>query len=202
MPAVDDSTGPVRVPKLTSRSGLLWVAGTGLALLAAAGFVAATQPENRWAVAVVVPLLGLGLLTLLSIRTTIDPATGTVCRSVLWVRRRSTPLATASSVKLVNNRAGTLALGVSGAGDRTTYLPVLTLTDYVERSQSPDFLRFLADQLGRWAPATTTGVVTRLRGQADAVEAGAAPAETPLAPLITRGITGVAKGGGAGGLLP
>jgi hypothetical protein len=192
--------GPERVaiPALTSRSGAIWLTGTLVLVVGLLGYVAVTQPQHRWAVAVVALLLVLAGLTLASPATWVEPATGAVVREILRCRRRRVALRSATSVALVDNRAGSLLLAVTDG--RTVYLPVLALTDYVQRSQSPEILRLLAELIDRDAPATSR-VAPQLRGQADFVASGGSPERSPLAGLVTHDVLRAAKAGGAGGLL-
>ena len=187
----------VPVPNLATRSSVSWLVGTGLAVVGIMVYVGVTQPANRWAVAVGAAVLLVVTLWVVSSRMWVEPDTGTVVRESFWCRRRRVDLRSATSVALVNNRAGALLLGIKHR--RTLYLPVLALTDYVERSQPPEFLRFLADQVDAHAPRARR-VAIQLRAQADFVAGGGAAAESPLARLVTRGVLTAAKAGGIGGL--
>lgn len=173
---------------------------TVVVALAAVGWVAVTQPENRWAVAVAVPVLVVFFVVLLARSTWIDPASGVLVRRVVWVWKRRVSLATASDISLVNNRGGILLLGVRGQGHRMrTYIPILQLGDGGARSQSPEFLGLVAGQIEHFAPQATRTVATPLRKQADFIAAGGNPAESPLAPLISHSMMNAAKAGGAAG---
>jgi len=192
-------SGPERVavPRLTSRSGLAWMAGTVVLVLGVMAWVALTQPGNRWAVAVGAVLLGLATVWVLTRRIWLEPATGAVVRTSLWARRR-VELGSARSVRLVDSRGGTLLLAVTD--ERTLYLPLLAHTDYVHRCQRPPLLRRLAEQIDTFAP-DARAVATQLRGQADFLQAGGPLEQSPLVRLITHSVTGAAKLGGAGSLL-
>ena len=72
-------------------------------------------------------------------------------------------------------------LEVRGAGRRTsTYVPLAAVDLGGDRSQSPEFLRILADQIEAWAPQRGA-VVKGLRAQADHLGSGGALRESPLA---------------------
>jgi hypothetical protein len=189
--------GRVPVRRLSSRNLMWWLAGTAVLVLGVLAWVAATQPQNRWAVAVLSVLLVVVVLAVTASRTWIEPGSGTVVRQLLgW--RRQVQWASATTIALVPNRAGVLLLGIRRR--RWTYLPVLALTDYVQRSQPPELLYLLADQIDRFAP-TAHPVALQLRGQADQLVAGVPAANSPLAPLVRRGVLRAAKAGGLGGLL-
>lgn len=182
--------------RLSSRNLVGWLAGTAVLVLGVLGTVALTQPENRWAVAVVSGLLVLVVLLVTTSRTWIEPGSGTVVREVLGWRRR-VRWGSATTIALVPNRAGVLLLGIRQR--RWTYLPVLALTDYVQRSQPPELLYLLADQIDRFAP-TAHPVAVQLRGQADQLVAGVPAVSSPLAAQVSRGVLRAAKAGGLGGL--
>jgi hypothetical protein len=182
----------VPIPRLHTRGSLLWVGGTGGVLLGVIIYLWIAQPGNRWATALgAAGLLGAALW-LISLRTWVEPATGTVVRESFWTRRRRAGLASASSVSLVNNRGGALLLGVRHR--RTMYVEILTLTGHVQRSQSPGVLRFLADQIDSHAPRAKR-VAAQLRDQADFIARGGAAAQSPLVALITGKTIGAAPAG-------
>jgi hypothetical protein len=189
----------VVISRLTSRSAMIWLAGTVALVLGVLAWVALTQPANRWAVAVGAALLVATALWLMSRRTWLDPASGTVVQESLWCRQRRFALRSASSLRLVDNRAGVLLLAITDG--RTAHLPVLALTDYVRRSQPPPLLRMLAEQIDTWAPQGARRIAAQLRTQADFIAAGGAAERSPLAALVTHGVVRAAKAGGAGGLL-
>jgi len=187
----------VVVPRLTSRNWVFWTAGTAVAVVAIAAYYGITQPENRWAAVLVVAGTAITALGVVSARTWIEPATGTVGRRLFWCLQRRARLSSATSVSLVNNRAGGLHLGIKHR--RTLYVPVLALTDYVERSQSPEILNLLADQIDTHVPrARSTAFL--LRRQANFIAAGGAAPDSPLATMTSRGTLNAAKAGGIGGL--
>jgi hypothetical protein len=186
------------VPRLTSRSGLLWSLGTLVAVLAVCGYLFATQPENRWAVFVLLPVGVLFVAFLLVRRTWVETSSGVVVQQTLLGRRRAS-LASAGRLELVNNRGGVLLLRVRREnGRRSTYLPILALTDYVEASQPPGLLVALAEQMEQWAPGQAR-TATQLRRQAEYLEAGGDAKTSPLAGLVTHGVVSAARGGGAAG---
>jgi hypothetical protein len=187
----------ISVPRLSSRSSRVWSLLTLVAVLVACAVVFATQPENRWAVLVFVPLAVLFVAFLLVRSTWVETATGTAVQRTLLGSRRAT-LAGAGRVQLTTNRGGGLLLEVRGSGRRAVYLPVLALTDYVRRSQPPAVLRALAGQVEAWAPQHKR-VVRQLVQQAEHLEAGGTAEDSPLAPLVSRSVTTAAKGGGAAG---
>lgn len=185
------------VPRLTSRSGKLWAGATLVAVLAVCGYLFATQPQNRWAVFVLVPLAVLFVLWLVVRRTWVETTTGTVVERTIFSRREAR-FADAGKLDLITNRGGGLLLRVGRQGRGAVLVPVLALTDYVEASQPPSVLRTLADQVEKWAPRQER-VVSQLRRQAEHVEQGGSAKESPLAPLVSTSMTTAAKGGGAAG---
>lgn len=187
----------LEVRRLTSRSGKIWALGTLVAVLGVCGYVFATQPDNRWAVFVLLPLAALFVAFLLVRRTWVETSTGVVVHRTLVSTARA-PLADAGRIELVSNRGGVLLLRVGRRGSRSTYLPILALTDYVQASQPPAILTALAEQIETWAPeqSRTAG---QLRRQAEHVAHGGTAADSPLASLVSHGVTTAAKGGGAAG---
>ena len=65
-------------------------------------------------------------------------------------------------------------------GVRRRTSPLVAVDLGGDRSQSPEFLHALADQIERWAPQRGA-VVKLLRAQADHVAAGGAVRESPVA---------------------
>ena len=102
-------------------------------------------------------------------------------------------------VPRLTSRAAVLWVAGTGVAVlRSIHLPVLALTDYVKQPQSPATLRALAGEVERWAPQRAT-VAEQLRRQAEHLEAGGSAEDSPLASLVTHGVTTAAKGGGAAG---
>jgi hypothetical protein len=186
------------IPRLTSRSGWLWSAGTLLALLVVCVLVFVTQPENRWAVLVVAPVAVVLAAFLLVRSAWVETESGTVVQRTLVGSRRAR-LAEADKLQLTSNRGGGLLLQVRQKGaSRALYLPVVALTDHVRRSQDPVVLRALAAQVETWAPQRTS-VAKQLVRQAEHLEQGGSVDGSPLAALVTHGVMTAAKGGGAAG---
>lgn len=196
---MSDPTPPrLVIPRLTSRSGWWWSAGTLLAVLAMSAYFFLTQPQNRWAVLVVVPVAALLVAFVLLRRTWVETGTGVVVRVTL-LGTRKVSLGEADKLELANNRGGALLLRVRQRGRRgSVYLPVLLLTDYVRRSQSPAVLEALAEQLETWAPRRRP-VAGQLRRQADHLRTGGSAEDSPLAALVSHGVISAAKAGGAAG---
>lgn len=192
-------TGTVRIPRLTSRSALVWLGSTVVVTLAVVAYLAVTQPQNRWAAAVVLVLLALGVAFAVSDTRSLDVTEGAVESSRLWLLRRRVALGPTTNVRLVTNRAGGLLLAVQPRGGRATFVQVLLLSDYVERSLPADLLRLLADAVVSHEAAGGTRVAADLRAQADHVAAGGSARTSPLAARVTRGALNAGKIGGAGG---
>lgn len=187
-----------QIPRLTSRTALRWQMATGVAVVGVVGWLGVTQPENLpFGLAL---LLALTVLagTLVSIRAHADPEAGTVARTRWWSRRREVRLREAVWVRLVNNRGGGLNLMAKPPHGSAVSVPVLALTQYVERSQDAEVLLMLADLVERHAPGPGK-VPELLRAQAAHVNAGGEAKTSPLAPLVTHSITSAARGGGAAG---
>jgi hypothetical protein len=203
-PTVERTSAPVpgsavRIPALTTRSSLRWGAATVVTSLAVVGYVFVTQPENRIFVVTLIPALALFFVVLLWRSTWFDPGAGTVTlvRCRWW--RRTVQLDPTTGVALVPNGGGSLLLALRPQGARPRlFVPVLALTDYVEKSQSPVLLGALADALEQHRAGGAGGVVVALRAQAEHLEAGGDARTSPLAPLVTRGTVNAAKAGGAG----
>ena len=151
-----------------------------LAIPAAAAWAWVTQPESRVVTAVLAVLM-IGALVLLVLRRSwLDTQHGLLVREVLFVLRRPAAWADAEVVRFTDNRVGQLMLEVRGAGRRTsTYVPLVAVDMGGDRSQSPQFLRLLADQIETWAPQRGT-VAKKLRAQADHAEAGGGVRDSPL----------------------
>jgi hypothetical protein len=192
--------GVVPVPKLTSRQGTLWITGTALALVGVVGYLTWTQPENRWTLAVIVPVLALLVAWAAGQRCWLDRSSGTVVWQRFWVSRRTQRLADVASVELrPNGQHLLLQLRDSDSG-RRRYLTLLALTDYVQRSQEPELLEILAEDVAAHCPRGAVGdVPAQLRRQAAHLRAGGEAKSSPLASRVTGGMINVVKGGGAVG---
>ncbi|MEO5654268.1 MAG: hypothetical protein ABIN79_07750 [Marmoricola sp.] len=186
------------IPRLSTRSSLLWSLGTLLAVLVVAAYVFASQPENRWAVLASLPVVGL-LVAFVVVRSAwVETETGRVVTRTL-LGSRTAAIGDADTLQLITNRGGGLVLQVREKGSRrSTYLAILLLTDYVQRSQDPTILRALAAQVETWAPQRKS-VVKQLLRQAEHLEQGGSAEDSPLAALVTHGVTRAAKAGGAAG---
>lgn len=188
----------VRVPALTSRSGLRWLVATAVACVAVAVVVFVGQPENRVFVVTVLPGLALFFLVLAWQSTWLDPEAGVVVRVRCRWWRRSVPLGPTTSVSLAPNGGGGLLLALRPRGARRrTFVTLLALTDHVERSQAPELLRLLADTLEHHRTGGARGVVAALRTQAEHLEQGGDARTSPLAASVTYGAVNAAKAGGA-----
>jgi hypothetical protein len=162
----------------------MWVSAIAAAVAIPAVVVWAliTQPmTNQVAglVGVAVLLVFFGLLVFRS--TSLDTERGLVVRTICGVWDRPVAWAGASRVRIRNNNAGQALLEVRGEARRTsTYLPLVAVDLGGDRSQPPEVLRMLADQIERWAPERGA-VVKLLRAQADHMTAGGAVRESPVA---------------------
>lgn len=162
----------------------MWLS-VAAAVLGAVGVVAwglATQSgTNRIAAG----LVGVGTLLVVLVlvwrRTWIDTESGTLCRSVLGVRRGCVRWAEATTIDLERNRAGQLALRVGGNG--TIRITVLALDLGGGRGMAPSHLRLLAEQLLAWAPRRER-VARALLEQADFLAAGGDVRDSPLASRV------------------
>ena len=188
----------VPVPRLTSRQGTFWVAGTVVASVAVVGYLTWTQPENRWTLAVVIPLLGLFVAWAAGQRCWLDRTEGAVVWQRFWVSRRAERLAGAASVELRPNGQHLLLQVRPGGSRRSRYVTLLALTDHVQRSQDPELLEALAEMIETHASrAAAGGTPAQLRKQAEHLRGGGAARTSPLASRVTGGMTNVVKGGGA-----
>jgi len=159
----------------------LSVAAGVVGLVGVAAWVWATRPANRSSVVTGTVVLVVLLVVLVARRTWLDPQRGQVVREVLFVWRRPVAWADAERVRLSSNRGGQLLLEVRGADRRTSiYLPLVAVDLGGDRSQAPELLRLLADQVETWAP-TRSAVVSALRAQADHLAGGGSVRESPLA---------------------
>ena len=113
-------------------------------------------------------------------RIWLDPEHGRLVWEAAGVWRRSVALADASELQ-IRRSAGQALLQVRGKGRRTSsHLALVAVDMGGDRSQPPEVLRALADQIERWAPERGA-VVRMLRAQADHVAAGGAVRESPVA---------------------
>ena len=186
----------VRVPGLSTRSSRRWLVGTAVAAVAVGAYLGATQPGNRVYVVTAYPALTLFFVVLLWQSTWVDPVAGRVLRVRCRIWRREVPLAPGTEVALVPNGAGAVLLRARPRGARGLVLPVVTRTDYVERSQPPDLLRVLADAVERHHADGAGSVARVLRRQADHLAAGGTVAGSPLGLLVTSGARTAAGTGG------
>lgn len=182
------------VPRLTSRVGTRWLVATGIVLVVGVAVLGVAQPANLPFGLGFLVLLGLGLGLALSTRTSLDVAQGTVTRRRWLARTRVVRLAEAR-VALVDNRGGGLNLTVVGPGG-TVLAPVLLLSPYVQRSQSPEVLRTMAEAVARHA-RDAGDVPDALRTQAAHLEQGGEATTSPLAARVSHGASRAAGAGGA-----
>lgn len=170
----------VPVPRLLSRSPSMWVS-MGVAvvgLLAVVGYYSLDDATRVPAIVVGVLLLGF-LGVLLSRRTWVDTDNGGVVRETARVYRREVPWAEARTVQVRSNNGGQALLQVQGRGG-SAYIPLVAVDLGGDRTQQPQFLETLADEIERWAPERAA-VVKQLRAQAAHVAAGGAVRESPIA---------------------
>jgi hypothetical protein len=170
----------VPVPRLVSREASMWVAG-GVAVLGvvAVSVYFALDSATRVPAIVVGALLLLGLGILLSRRTWLDTVNGRVVRETARVYRREVPWAEARTVGVRSNNAGQALLQVQG-GRGSAWIPLVAVDVGGDRTQKPEFLELLADEVERWAPERGA-VVKQLRAQAAHVVAGGAVRDSPIA---------------------
>ena len=172
------------VPRLLSNSRSMWASAIvgAVSIPAVAVWALLTQPVmNQVAGLVLCTVLGIFLAVLIFRWTWLDTERGLVVRRICGVWSRSVAWADASQVRIRSNNLGQALLEVRGAARRTsTYLPLVAIDLGGDRSQSPEFLSALADQIERWAPHRV-GVVKQLRAQAHHVAAGGDVRESPVA---------------------
>ncbi len=170
----------VPVPRLLSRSPSTWlsmaVAVGGL--VAVVGYFSLAGPTRVPAIVVGVLLLG-SFAVLLSRRTWLDAANGRVVRETARVYRRAVPWAEARAVQVRSNNAGQALLQVQGGGG-SAWIPLVAVDLGGDRTQQPQFLELLADEVERWAP-TRGAVVKQLRAQAAHVASGGTVRDSPIA---------------------
>lgn len=174
----------IPVPRMVGTSVSMWLSAGAAALSVPAVMVWSflTQPTHNFVVGTVLTVFAVAVVGgLIARRTWLDPVRGELVREVWGVWRRPVAWADAEVVRVRSNNGGQALLQVRGAGRRTsTYLPLVAVDLGGDRSQSPDFLRVLADQIETWAPQFGA-VVRALRAQADHVASGGTVRESPLA---------------------
>jgi hypothetical protein len=174
----------IPVPRMLSSSRSMWVSAIAAAVSIPAVVVwgLLTQPMTNQIAGVVGSTVIVVFLALLIFRnTSLDTERGLVVRTICGVWDRPVAWAGASRVRIRNNNAGQALLEVRGEGRRSsTYLPLVAVDLGGDRSQPPEVLRMLADQIERWAPERGA-VVKQLRAQADHVAAGGTVRESPVA---------------------
>ena len=161
-----EGTGAVPVPRLLSSDRGTWLSGaaTVLGVVGVVVWAVMTRPVLDAAIgAGAVLVIGLLLGALILRRHELDTAAGALVRAWGPGFRRSVPWRDAE-VRLVPTRAGQLMLAVRRTGGRASYLPMVAADLGGPRSQSPAFLRLLADEVERGGHA---GVARQLRAQAD-----------------------------------
>lgn len=178
----------VRIPALTTRSAMRWLYGTGVLVVATIiwGFV--TDPQNR-----PYTLISAAVIVLLACWMPFSLWLDTEAGAVLAVRGRGRgrivyrmPLGNEATVTTVpDHMSGRVLLGLRPHGSRfRDFIQVLAMTIYVENSMSPDLLRLLADTLDRHGTHGADEVGPLLRAQADHLDAGGGPGDSPLAALL------------------
>jgi hypothetical protein len=179
-------TGLTRIPALGTASSLAWGAGTAAAVVATTIWSFATQPEYRPATLVSFPVFALLTIWLLWASNWVDPLAGSLVEVRCGRLVRRYPLGAGTSVVLVPNFiAGAVLLGARPPGwRRRVHVMLLVKSIYVENSMSPDLLRLLADTLDRHGTQGADEVGPLLRAQADHLDAGGGPADSPLAALL------------------
>lgn len=159
----------------------LSVAAGALAVPAVVVWALFTQPVGNQAAAILIGALFVGFVVfVVTRRTWLDPDRGLVVREVAGVWRRSIGWADATELR-VRRAGGQALLQVRGEGQRrSTYVPLVAVDVGGDRSQPPEFLTALADQVERWAPHRGA-VVKLLRAQAEHVATGGDVRESPVA---------------------
>ena len=176
------TAGVVRVPRLLSADRGMWVsvAAAVVGALALAVWAVLTRPLLDAAfgtgclVLVVLVVGGLALR-----RHELDTRHGAVVR--VWGPGRRPVAWREAEARLVPNRGGPLLLAVRRPGGRATHLPLLAADLGGARSQSPVFLRLLADEVERGGHGTVAG---RLRAQAEHLDGGGDVLGSPLHRLM------------------
>lgn len=174
-------TAQITVPRLLTSSISMWVA-VGVSALAAIGIAAwglATQQGTNRVLAALIAVLVLSFMAATAWRRTwIDRTKGTISQSVMGIRIRSVAWADATTIALEPNRAGQLALRISG--DSTVRVTLLAVDLGGPRAMPPNTLRLLADEIATWT-ASRERVVAALQSQADFLADGGAVTGSPLA---------------------
>lgn len=173
----------VRVPRLLSSDAGMWLTAvvSVLGLLGIAVWAVLTQPPLNAALGVGSALLVAMVVGGLALRRhELDLAQGALVRTWGPGYRRSVPWRTAQ-VQLVPNRGGQLMLAVRRETGRATYLPLVAADLGGPRSQTPGFLRLLADEVERGGHRAVAG---RLRAQAEHLDAGGEVLGSPLHRLM------------------
>jgi len=176
--------GPITVPRLFSSSVSMWasVIASVLASIGIAAWGVVTQDgTNRLMSAFIALIVLICIAAVTWRRTWVDPANGTISQSVLGIRVRSIAWAEASTIALEPNRAGQLALRVSGAS--TVRLTLVANDLGGPRAMPASTLRLLADEISTWTTSRER-LVAALRGQADFLADGGAAIESPLARYV------------------
>ena len=178
------SADRVFVPRLLSRSVSMWlsVAAAALSIPAVLVWAFVTQPAGNQVAGVVFCVVILAVLGALVLRRTwLDVERGLLVRELLGVVRRPAAWVDASVVRVRSNRGGQALLEVRASGRRTsTYIPLVAVDLGGDRSQSPEFLGVLADQIEHWSPQRVA-LVNALRAQAGHLAAGGSVRDSPLA---------------------
>lgn len=182
-----DTTGMVRIPALTTRSAMRWLYGTGALLVGAFIWHFVTDPQNRPYTLIGAAVSVLFACWILWGSLWLDTETGAVLaiRGRGWIGYR-VPLGDGTTVTAVpDHLGGRVLLGLRPHGSRfRDFIQVLAMTIYVENSMSPDLLRLLADTLDRHHTHGADVVGPLLRAQADHLDAGGGPGDSPLAALL------------------
>jgi hypothetical protein len=170
----------VPVPRLLSRSPSMWwsMAVAVVGMVAVVGYFSLDGSTRVPAILVGVLLLG-SLAVLLSRRTWLDTDNGRVVRETARVYRREVPWAEARTVRVRSNNGGQALLQVQGGGG-SAWIPLVAVDLGGDRTQPPQFLELLADEVERWA-SDRGAVVKQLRAQAAHVASGGAVRESPIA---------------------
>ncbi len=179
------SEAGVLIPKLTTRVSYVIGALPFLATLAAAGYVALTDPEYLKTAIISLPAIWLVFIAMIWTSVTVYPQRGTIVARRMHVFTRVVALDQVVKVAVAGNRAGAVLLGFKTAQLGRLYIPVLHVTDDVKKSLDPARLTLLADLIAQWIPEGVPGkaeTITALRSQAAFV---GRPEQSPLAPMAS-----------------